>query len=269
MSTHLSHPSEILNLYIQSTIQKGFWPQFFLLVWPNSDSKSQQAQKIISNILWEYMYSDFLHFRDYSSQLGKLHTIPVQLNDSNKTLELSDGSKVHNQWIRELNSRMQQSGFSPHKFVLIENIQRMSISAMNAFLKTSEEPLPNRFIIATVPHSSQLLDTIISRSIQINFPYPAEQEMLTFPDISADLQIDIKNLIQNLSSPDSSKVQAFWLLKKLANNGILDSFIDGRIAHEISQNHSFSASPRLKFKKLSQANISIDNLLRYSLTKKN
>ncbi|MDR0606988.1 MAG: hypothetical protein LBG52_01250 [Candidatus Peribacteria bacterium] len=126
------------------------------------------------------MYSDFLYLKDYSNELGKTHTIPVELNDTNKMFAFPDGTEQPNCGIRELNLRMQQSGFSPTKFVLIENIQRMSGSAMNAFLKTSEEPLPNRFIIATVPHTSQILDTILSRSIAIHFDPLSEKEMQEF-----------------------------------------------------------------------------------------
>jgi DNA polymerase III delta prime subunit len=148
--------------------------------------------------------------KDYTNELGKQHTIPVELTnknktlelmdrnrtlelsdgseqpnsaeptDSNETLELSNGSKQPNYGIRELNLWLQQSGFSPIKFVLIENIQRMSDSAMNAFLKTSEEPLPNRFIIATVPHTSQVFDTILSRSVTLHFDPLSEKEMQEF-----------------------------------------------------------------------------------------
>lgn len=116
--------------------------------------------------------------------MGKTHTIPVELKDANITVELLDGSEQPNYGIRELNLRMQQSGFSPLKFVLIENIQRMSGSAMNAFLKTSEEPLPHRFIIATVPHTSQVLDTILSRSIALHFDALSEKEMQDFATAS-------------------------------------------------------------------------------------
>ena len=104
----------------------------------------------------------------------------MELNDSNKVVEFPDGSEHPNYGIRELNLRMQQSGFSLTKFVLIENIQRMSNSAMNAFLKTSEEPLPNRFIIATLPHTSQIIDTILSRCIAIHFDPLSEREMQEF-----------------------------------------------------------------------------------------
>jgi DNA polymerase III delta prime subunit len=112
--------------------------------------------------------------------MGKTHTIPIELNDYNEVIEGTDGSRHPNYGVRELNLRMQQSGFGSTKFVLIENIQRMSGSAINAFLKTSEEPLKNRFILATLPHQSQVLDTILSRAVVIHFSPVAESEMETF-----------------------------------------------------------------------------------------
>jgi DNA polymerase-3 subunit delta' len=77
------------------------------------------------------------------------------------------------------------------KFVLIENIQRMSDSAMNAFLKTAEEPLPNRLIIATVPHTAQVLDTILSRCIALHFDPLSEQEMKAFAQANSILTNDM------------------------------------------------------------------------------
>jgi DNA polymerase III gamma/tau subunit len=45
----------------------------------------------------------------------------------------------------------------------------MSIGAANALLKTWEEPLANRIIIATTSNKSALLDTILSRAFVVNF----------------------------------------------------------------------------------------------------
>ena len=58
----------------------------------------------------------------------------------------------------------------------------MSNSAINAFLKSAEEPLINRFIIATVPHISMVLDTIRSRCISISFNTLNNDEMQKFAD---------------------------------------------------------------------------------------
>ena len=56
----------------------------------------------------------------------------------------------------------------------------MSNSAINAFLKSAEEPLAGRFIIATVPHISMVLDTIRSRCITIPFSVLNNEEMQKF-----------------------------------------------------------------------------------------
>jgi DNA polymerase-3 subunit delta' len=81
----------------------------------------------------------------------------------------------------------------------------MSGSAMNAFLKTSEEPLKNRFIIATLPHVSQVLDTIISRSIVIHFDPLSEKEMEEFAQarniISADKELQKMLIAMAMGKP--------------------------------------------------------------------
>ena len=58
----------------------------------------------------------------------------------------------------------------------------MSNSAINAFLKSAEEPRAGRFIIATVPHISMVLDTIRSRCITIPFNTLNNEEMQKFSD---------------------------------------------------------------------------------------
>ena len=64
--------------------------------------------------------------------------------------------------------------------MLIENIDRMNVAAMNAFLKTCEEPLPHRVIIATTANKSLLLDTIVSRAVTIPFFDYNEDELLAY-----------------------------------------------------------------------------------------
>ena len=69
----------------------------------------------------------------------------------------------------------------------------MSNSAINAFLKSAEEPLAGRFIIATVPHISMVLDTIRSRCITIPFSVLSKDEMQQFADEN-QIFIDNKQL---------------------------------------------------------------------------
>lgn len=54
----------------------------------------------------------------------------------------------------------------------------MNISAANAFLKTCEEPLAKRLIIATTSNHIQLLETILSRALTIKFNELNNEELI-------------------------------------------------------------------------------------------
>ena len=54
----------------------------------------------------------------------------------------------------------------------------MNESAYNAFLKTCEELLPNKIIVATTSNKSKILTTIISRAIVIPFYEYSYDDML-------------------------------------------------------------------------------------------
>jgi hypothetical protein BACCOPRO_02779 len=56
----------------------------------------------------------------------------------------------------------------------------MSNAAMNAFLKTCEEPLKHRFIFATVSDESAILPTIFSRALVVRFSPLSTSQMLSF-----------------------------------------------------------------------------------------
>ena len=54
------------------------------------------------------------------------------------------------------------------KILLIEHIERATIGAANALLKSFEEPLPHRIIIASTTNKDTLLPTILSRALLIH-----------------------------------------------------------------------------------------------------
>ena len=78
---------------------------------------------------------------------------------------------------RDIVKRCSLSPLGQYKVIFLENIERMTISAANAFLKTFEEPLPGRLIIATTSNKDGLLDTIISRAFIVNFQIPGAHEV--------------------------------------------------------------------------------------------
>lgn len=205
----------LLRTYLQQLLSTGNGVPFFILVGPRWVGKSSHAQEIIQESLWSYFSSDFLYLKDYSKEIWELHVLKVGLTQweeflsaKKKGKEESDESepvsidnndeKYPNIWVREMNDWLQKSSFSGSKFVLIENLERANASswwaAMNALLKTLEEPLPHRIIIATLQEKSQILPTILSRAIIIPFSNLSSSEM---EDFIKDLPIEKKTWVDS------------------------------------------------------------------------
>lgn len=71
--------------------------------------------------------------------------------------------------IRDLTAWLSLKPFqSKNKVVLIQDAQNLTVEAQNAILKTLEEPPGNCQILLTAPHSSSLIDTIVSRCALID-----------------------------------------------------------------------------------------------------
>jgi len=84
----------------------------------------------------------------------------VGLDESERSIKLETVRSIHS-WIalRPLEAR--------RKVCIINYAERMTEEAANAFLKTLEEPPANSFIIFIVEHTFQLLDTIVSRLVEV------------------------------------------------------------------------------------------------------
>ena len=107
-----------------------------------------------------------------SCLLQKSNTFPDHLNliAQKNSLGVDD--------IRHANSFLQKTAYlGKFKTVLIENAQTMTQAAMNALLKTLEEPSDNSVIILLTNDSESLLPTIISRCRVLNIR-PAVGEAL-------------------------------------------------------------------------------------------
>ena len=282
--------SQTLKKYINNVIETWKWTQFFLLTWPNWIWKISHAKAIIEEILWPYMYSDCLFVQDFEPFTGKYHTIPVQLPDE---------TQHENYGAREMNEWLLNSSFSWKRFLLIENIQRMSNSAINAFLKSAEEPLAGRFIIATVPHISMVLDTIRSRSITIPFNTLNNDEMQKFANENQifvndkplqtvmiamamwkpwflkniaekvqnneDLGEILKKLTTWLLSNSKPKWELYQALKQITEHWLLNDFLEWWIAYCSEKWDYEQAERRIQMKKYLQSNVNQDSVLLYGL----
>lgn len=66
------------------------------------------------------------------------------------------------------------------KVLVIENIERMNGASANAFLKSLEEPLPGRIIIATTSNLERVLPTIQSRALLFRTQAPTTDDALLY-----------------------------------------------------------------------------------------
>lgn len=272
-------------------------PHFIIVAGPQHIGKTTTITEILKEKMGNYFVTDVLHIKDFSEHLEKKrHTLKIEYKPNT---EISKALlKEHNYedlGVREINTRIQQSAIGKYKIVFIENMERMTNEAANAFLKTCEEPLPKRLIIATASNHIQLLETILSRALTVKFNELSNQELLQRMDekkmfsneelkqlvtnmamgkpgiaqriydlIDEDdtLQKTLIELIHNLSS-GKNKFKAHEALQQIHAYGILDAFLDGRIAYCINNRMEQKGQRRLATKKLMRTNIKIENLLLY------
>lgn len=169
-------PTKTIQLFfeqLETTDRKNWswwaWSVPFLIIsGPRFTGKKETVLASIEGLLWAYQNQDFLALFDCSEIIGKKHTIKVSVKDKDQVIE-DDGKTYSNLWAREITQRLSRSGASGRRIVFLENIERMTTHAANALLKSLEEPLPWRLIVATTDNYNNLLDTIISRGMIIRF----------------------------------------------------------------------------------------------------
>lgn len=153
-------------------------PHFLIVSGPQHIGKSSIVLDILREYMGNYIVTDTLQIKDFSEQMDKKHNLKLKTIITSETYKtLIKEQNYQDIGIRDVNNRLQQSAIGKHKVVVLENIERMIGDAANAFLKTAEEPLPKRLIIATTSNATQLLETIISRAITIKFHELSNQEL--------------------------------------------------------------------------------------------
>jgi len=172
---------------------------FLLLEGPTHIWKTTLIEKVVQPFLWNYFLTDYLYIPDLSEKLWKKHILKI---DSDEIIEI-DGKQYYDLWIRQIQDWLQKSSFWKYKVVYLENIERMNIASANAMLKTFEEVLPWRIIIATTSNRSKLLDTIVSRAFIIRFSDLTEKDFGSIwnflSEEDKDLFAKYKNLILSIS----------------------------------------------------------------------
>ena len=272
-------------------------PLFVLLLGEQGLGKTSFLFKLLESFLWNYKYQDLLWIRDCSQELEKIHTLAVETPSAQKTIPLANGELYENRGVREISSWLQQSAFSGKKCLLIENLERMSNAAMNAFLKTCEEQLKHRFIFATVSDESAILPTIFSRALLVRFSPLSTQQMREFLyDKCIDKNWNLVDLVIKMARGRSwlwltllrrlewdqelaeyfvkgfaefLEQKSLYLklayLKKIQEIGMIDLFIDALIAYYVDNWDEKSVENRIQVKKMKNQSINDENLLWYGI----
>lgn len=272
-------------------------PLFVLLVGEKGLGKTSFLSELLENFLWNYKYQDLLLIKDCSQELEKTHTLAVETPSAQKTIPLVNGELYENRGVREISSWLQQSAFSGKKSLLIENLERMSNAAMNAFLKTCEEPLKHRFIFATVSDESAILPTIFSRALLVRFSPLSTRQMKEFLyDKSIDKNWNLIDLVIKMARGRSwlwltllkklewdkeladyfikgfsefLEQKSLYLklvyLKKVQEIGMLDLFIDALIAYYVDNWDEKKILAWIQVKKMQNQSINEENLLWYGV----
>lgn len=153
-------------------------PHFLIIAGPKHIGKSGIIKDLLKAKMGNYFVTDLLQIKDFSEQLGKKHNLKLKTVSTSETYKtLIKDHNYEDIGIRDVNAWLQQSAIGKHKIVFLENIERIIPEAANAFLKTCEEPLPKRLIIATTSNLSMLLETILSRALIIKFSEVSDKEL--------------------------------------------------------------------------------------------
>lgn len=274
-------------------------PHFLIISWPQHIGKSSIVIDLLKEKMGNYFITDTLQIKDFSEQLGKKHNLKLKTVITSETFKtLIKDYNYQDIGIRDINNRLQQSAIGKYKVVFLENIERMIWEASNAFLKTCEEPLPKRLIIATTSNSTQLLETILSRALTIKFNGLLDKELSEWMENNTifDTNPELKQLVINMAMGKPGIAQRIYgliqeepelektftdlihnlttgnkrffahdALKKLYKYGILEAFLDGRIGYCVNNNMQEKWQRRLATKKLMRTNVNIENLLLYWL----
>ncbi len=155
--------TELIELYHKKKL-----PNKILLSGPKGIGKSTIAYHLINYIL--SINEEFSYDLENLTINTKNKSLKLILNKSNPNFTLVDVNaekkNIDIKQIRDLIINLNKSSFNDKpRFVLIDNIEFLSLNSINALLKTLEEPSENTFFILINHNSKNLIPTIKSRCL--------------------------------------------------------------------------------------------------------
>ncbi len=269
---------------------------FVVVAGPMHVGKTTLVLQGIRALLGQYVQQDFLHVQDFSEQLKKPHVCKIETSTTETSDILRKDFGYEDIGVREVIQRLSKSPSNSRKIVLFENIERMNSHAANALLKSCEEPLPGRLIVATTSAIDRVLPTLVSRAFLLRMQPVAEADIETllqeqFPTLTASQKKHIatfalgrpgvavslaQQLIDGIHNESSMQwweqrqglagkehviTERFQLLKKIDTDGDVRLFLDVLLVDAIARQHFIFADLIVLSKKMLGANVQKDAIL--------
>lgn len=135
------------------------------------------------------------------------------------------------QLIKFLSLKSYRGGY---KVTIIEDADRLSQSSANKLLKSLEEPPDKSVLILVCKNESDLLPTIVSRCVQLEFLPLIEADIVSYLEKQHDLPLDIQVLTRiskgHVGNLQKDKLDVILKNRELAYDIITDWASRGRIA---------------------------------------
>ena len=165
--------AQLVKAYKESRLGHG-------LLFTGSDGvgKFKLAQQVAKYLLCENNQQD----DDSCGVCHACNLVKAQTHVDLHLLQREEGKQsISIDQIRELSKRLHESAhLGPNKVVIIKDVQFLTIQAVNALLKTLEEPQPNTYLILLAGTHQTLLPTLLSRVQHSHIHTPDRDTLLNW-----------------------------------------------------------------------------------------
>lgn len=281
---------QIFRTYIFGEGIKKIHIPFVLLIWPRHIGKTSLVVDVAHELLGDYVHQDFLYVEDFSEKIWKRHNLKLRTKDTNVvSKQLSDEFHYEDIGVEDVSLWLQKSATGGKKIVFLENIDRLIPDAGHALLKSLEEPLEWRIIIASASHASVVLPTLLSRWLVLQFQtlnaadmvayIDTQYPMLPNRDVVVMLAQGRPGLIALFVSLLDSVPSAFVVLEHIIQSwhiidkygfykalalfqkaGVIDVVLDALIAHFVQQGKYNIVQDWLYIRRYLDTNVSFENI---------
>ncbi len=147
--------------------------------------------------------------------------------------------------VRQFQERISYRAFQARwKIAILKDADKLTVQAMNALLKTLEEPPKNTILILTSSNRSRLLPTVVSRCQTIRFSPVPEQEIISWLEKEMNIPKDKARIISSYAEGSKERAEQFLTLidtrKSFLKNWLEIKNLKAGKNFELAQNPGFT-----------------------------